>query len=320
MNSATRIQFGNTVASFPRKGLPRVRKAVLPVAGLGTRSLPATKAMPKEMLTVVDKPVVQYAVEEALAAGIEQIVFVTSRGKTAIQDHFDTAPELYRVLETRGQRDAYRAAKAAELPAGRYSFVAQPSPKGLGHAVWCARDIVGDEPFAVLLPDEIFLGKTPVLRQLLSAYELVGGNVLAVADVPRHLTGRYGILDVASDDGDMVRVRGLVEKPDPAEAPSTLSIVGRYILQPDVFDVLETQYAGPSSEVQLTDAIHDLLGHQPVHGIRFSGRRFDCGDKAQFVAANVAFALARPELREDVQALLAGADAGEVPDAMPALA
>jgi len=304
MNTATRIQFGTTVASFPRGGSRRVRKAVLPVAGLGTRSLPATKAVPKEMLTVVDKPVIQYAVEEAQASGIEDIIFVTSRGKTAIQDHFDAAPELYRTLEQRGKADALRAARAAELPAGRFSFVTQPAPLGLGHAVWCARNLIGDEPFAVLLPDEIFLSKTPVLRQLLSTYAQVGGNVLAVADVPREQTSRYGILDIASDDGDIARVRGLVEKPAPEDAPSTLSIVGRYVLQPDVFDVLETQYTGTGGEIQLTDAIHGLIDLQPVHGVRFTGRRYDCGDKSAFVAANVAFALERAELAPAVSAML----------------
>lgn len=305
--------------SFSGAPQGRVRKAVLPVAGLGTRSLPATKAIPKEMLTVVDKPVIQYAVEEALASGIEDIVFVTSRGKTALQDHFDAAPELYRSLEEKGKTAALEAARGAELEPGHFSFVTQRAPLGLGHAVWCARSIIGDEPFAVLLPDEIFLSKTPVLRQLIACYGQVGGSVIGVADVPRNQTNRYGILDVASDDGDLARVRGLVEKPQPDVAPSTLSIVGRYVLQPQVLDVLERQQTGAGGEIQLTDAINALVDSQPVHGLRYEGQRFDCGDKATFVAANLAFGLARADIAPDLSRVLSAMEPSLLPASVPAL-
>lgn len=285
-----------------------VRKAVFPVAGLGTRSLPATKAVPKEMLTVVDKPVIQYAVEEAKAAGIEEFIFVTSRGKSALEDHFDRNFELYDVLTQRGKTAELEAVREAELPVGQFSFVRQPEPLGLGHAVWCARHIVGNEPFAVLLPDEVFKADPGVLAQMVAAYGQVGGNLIAVREVAPELTAKYGILDVEHDDGRLAAVKGLVEKPKPEEAPSNLSIVGRYILQPEVFEFLDRQERGAGNEIQLTDAMARLIGRQPFHGIRFEGDRYDCGDKIGFVAANVAFALSRPELadklRESLEAVI----------------
>ena len=285
-----------------------VRKAVFPVAGLGTRSLPATKAVPKEMLTVVDKPVIQYAVEEAKAAGIEEFIFVTSRGKSALEDHFDRNFELYDVLTQRSKTAELEAVREAELPVGQFSFVRQPEPLGLGHAVWCARHIVGNEPFAVLLPDEVFKADPGVLAQMVAAYGQVGGNLIAVREVSPELTAKYGILDVEHDDGRLAAVKGLVEKPKPEEAPSNLSIVGRYILQPEVFEFLDRQERGAGNEIQLTDAMARLIGRQPFHGIRFEGDRYDCGDKIGFVAANVAFALSRPELadklRESLEAVI----------------
>lgn len=282
-----------------------VRKAVFPVAGLGTRSLPATKAVPKEMLTVVDKPVIQYAVEEAKAAGIEEFIFVTSRGKSALEDHFDRNFELYDVLTQRSKTAELEAVREAELPVGQFSFVRQPEPLGLGHAVWCARHIVGNEPFAVLLPDEVFKADPGVLAQMVAAYGQVGGNLIAVREVAPELTAKYGILDVEHDDGRLAAVKGLVEKPKPEEAPSNLSIVGRYILQPEVFEFLDRQERGAGNEIQLTDAMARLIGRQPFHGIRFEGDRYDCGDKIGFVAANVAFALSRPELADKLRESLA---------------
>ena len=281
-----------------------VRKAVFPVAGLGTRSLPATKAIPKEMLCVVDKPVIQYAVEEAAEAGIEEFVFVTSRGKSALEDHFDRNFELESSLEARGKAAELEATRAAELPVGGYAFVRQPEPLGLGHAVWCARSVIGDEPFAVLLPDEVFHGKPGVLKQMMDAYQTLGGNLLAVREVAPELTARYGILAVGGDDGTVASVTGLVEKPAPDKAPSNLSIVGRYILQPEVFAHLDRKERGAGGEIQLTDAMGKVIGKQPFHGVRFDGDRYDCGDKAGFVAANVAFALDRPAMAESLKPTL----------------
>ena len=282
-----------------------VRKAVFPVAGLGTRSLPATKAVAKEMLCVVDKPVIQYAVEEAAEAGIEEFVFVTSRGKSALEDHFDRQFELEKSLEARGKTEELEATRAAELPVGGYAFVRQPEPLGLGHAVWCARSVIGDAPFAVLLPDEVFHARPGVLKQMMQAYQTLGGNLLAVREVPPELTARYGILAVGEDDGTVAAVTGLVEKPAPDKAPSNLSIVGRYILQPDVFDHLERKDRGAGGEIQLTDAMARTIGDQPFHGVRFEGDRYDCGDKAGYVAANVAFALDRPDLAAALKPRLA---------------
>ncbi len=281
-----------------------VRKAVFPVAGRGTRSLPATKVIPKEMLTVVDKPIIQYAVEEAQAAGIEQFIFVSNRGKSIMEDHFDQHVELYWALNERHKDKELAAARSAELPEGCYSFVRQAEPLGLGHAVWCARHIVGDEPFAVLLPDEVFMSQVPVLAQMAGLYNKVGGNVLAVREVDAAHTSRYGIIRTGTDDGHVATVTGLVEKPRPEAAPSNLSIVGRYILQPEVFDYLGRGERGAGGEIQLTDAMVKLVGGQPFHAARFEGKRFDCGDKGEFVACNVAFALSREDTAATVHEML----------------
>ncbi len=273
-----------------------IRKAVLPVGGLGTRFLPATKAIPKEMLPVVDKPLIQYGVEEARAAGIEEIIFVTSRGKAAIEDHFDHHWELMASLEERGKTAELKLARSMMTTAGKISYTRQPEALGLGHAVWCARNLVGREPFAVILPDDLVLGQPGCLAQLVEAYDKVGGNLVAVQDVPREQTNLYGILDVVSDDGSLAEAKGLVEKPQPDVAPSTLSIIGRYILQPEIFDELDRQERGAGNEIQLTDAMARTIGPQPFHGLRFKGRRFDCGTKVGFLEANLAYALERDDL------------------------
>lgn len=278
----------------------KVRKAVFPVGGLGTRFLPVTKAMPKEMLPVVDKPLIQYAVEEALEAGIEEIIFVTGRGKTAIEDFFDHSFELRQVLGERGKDAELHTIDIPVLEPGRVAYTRQQDPLGLGHAVWCARGLVGDEPFAVLLADDLVMADTPCLQQMVDVFEETGGNVVAVQDVPREHTNRYGILDVGSDDGRLAEIKGLVEKPDPADAPSTLSIIGRYILLPQVFGYLGERKKGAGGEIQLTDSMAKMIGEAPFHGLRFAGTRFDCGDKAGFFEANVAFALARPELHDKI--------------------
>ena len=283
----------------------RVRKAVFPVAGLGTRFLPATKAMPKEMLTVVDKPLIQYAVEEAKAAGIEEFVFVTGRGKAALEDHFDRAFELETTLRERERKAALDELAAALPKPGEISYTRQQSPLGLGHAVWCARHLVGDEPFAVLLPDDLMMCPTPCLQQMIEAYEDKGGNVVAVVEVPREHTKRYGVLDIVEDDGRLARARGVVEKPEPAEAPSTLTIIGRYIIQPEVFGHLEKGQRGSGGEIQLTDGLASLIAAgQPFHGLRVEGRRFDCGDKLGFLEATVALGLQHPELGPGLRQVL----------------
>ena len=281
-----------------------VRKAIFPVGGLGTRFLPATKAMPKEMLPVVDKPLIQYAVEEAAAAGIEEFVFVTGRGKAAIEDHFDVSYELEKTLGERGRDDVLDAIRAIGLEPGEISYTRQMDPMGLGHAVWCARKHVGNEPVAVLLADDLIMSKAPCLGQLIDVHKKTGGNVVAVEEVPAEHTDRYGVLDIDSDDGTRASVRGLVEKPDPSEAPSRLAIIGRYVLMPEVFEHLAKFETGAGGEIQLTDAMAKMIGHIPFHGLRFEGRRFDCGDKIGFFEANLAFALERDELRDDIAGVL----------------
>lgn len=281
-----------------------IRKAVFPVAGLGTRFLPATKSMPKEMLPVVDKPLIQYALEEAKAAGIEEFILVTGRGKSAMEDHFDHAFELEATLEQRGKQDALANLSDTLFEAGQIAYVRQQQPLGLGHAVWCARHLIGDEPFAVLLPDDLVLAQTPCLAQMVEVHGSVGGNVVAVMDVPREHTKRYGILDVVADDGQVAKAKGLVEKPDPAEAPSTLSIIGRYILDPQVLRALDRKETGAGGEIQLTDAMARTITDVPFHGLRFEGTRFDCGSKEGFLEANVAYALARDDLRDAMQGIL----------------
>jgi UTP--glucose-1-phosphate uridylyltransferase len=283
----------------------RVRKAVFPVAGLGTRFLPATKAMPKEMLPIVDKPLIHYAVEEAKAAGIEEFFFVTSRGKSAIDDHFDRAIELEANLRERGKTDLLDELEARLPEPGQMAYTRQQTPLGLGHAVWCARTLVGDEPFAVLLADDLMVCDTPCLAQMVEAYDKTGGNLAAIIDVPRAHTSRYGVLDVVSDDGRLVRARGVIEKPDPVEAPSTLTIIGRYIIQPEVFAHLARAEPGTGGEIQLTDALGKLIDEgQVFHGLRFEGRRFDCGDKLGFLEATVALGLQHPELGPGLRQIL----------------
>ncbi len=282
----------------------RVHKAVFPVGGMGTRFLPATKAMPKEMLPVVDKPLIQYAVEEAAAAGVDHFIFVTGRGKNALEDHFDTAPELERLLIERQKDEALDAVRKFMPKSGQISYTRQTEPLGLGHAVWCARHLVGREPFAVVLPDDLILSKTSVLQQMADVYDKVGGNLVAAQEVPQEHTNKYGILDIESDDGVLAKASGLVEKPDPEEAPSNLSIIGRYILDPVVFKPLDRQVRGAGNEIQLTDAMAATLSVVPFHGFRFEGTRYDCGDKVGFLQANVAFALSRPDMADNVRAAL----------------
>ena len=281
-----------------------IRKAVFPVAGLGTRMLPATKAMPKEMLPVVDKPIIQYAFEEARAAGIEHFIFVTGRGKSAIEDHFDHSYELDDTLEIKG-KNAELASVTDWLPKpGELSYTRQQRPLGLGHAVWCARELVGNEPFAVMLVDDLILGGEPCLKEMVDAHARTDGNILALLEVPHDQTSRYGVIAPGEDDGRLVECRGMVEKPRPEDAPSRLAVIGRYILTPDVFDHLAQQQTGAGGEIQLTDAMAKLIGRQPFHGVRFSGRRFDCGDRLGYLEAVVAAAMARPELRAGMASIL----------------
>ena len=281
-----------------------LRKAVLPVAGLGTRFLPATKAMAKEMLPVVDKPLIQYAVEEARAAGIEQFCLITGRGKTALVEHFDVAYELEATLRQRNKLAEIEMLRQAQLPPGSIVTVRQQEPLGLGHAIWCARAFIGDDPFAILLPDDLILSDVPCTKQLADAYRETGGNVVAVVEVPWDQTNKYGILQTGADDGRLVDVLGLVEKPKPADAPSNLSIIGRYVLLPDVIQHLARMERGAGNEVQLTDGMAKMIGNTPFHGLRYEGRRFDCGDKIGFLEAQVAFALARPDMAPAVRAFL----------------
>ena len=286
---------------------PRLRTAVFPVAGLGTRFLPATKAVPKEMLTVVDKPVIQYAVDEARAAGIEHFIMVTGRGKAAIEDHFDLAYELEATLRERNKKAALEELERERPKAGAVSFTRQQEPLGLGHAVWCARELVGDEPFAVLLPDMVC--DPGCLGQMVEVYDRTGGNLIAVEECDPGETDKYGIVGVGETVGDGFRITSMVEKPKPAEAPSNLYINGRYILQPGIFDLLGNQTRGAGNEIQLTDAMLRLAETEAFYGCRYTGRTFDCGTKLGFLAANVALALKRDDLsgpfREELRKLLA---------------
>ncbi|TMJ32727.1 MAG: UTP--glucose-1-phosphate uridylyltransferase GalU [Alphaproteobacteria bacterium] len=283
----------------------RVRKAVLPVAGLGTRFLPATKAMPKEMLTVVDRPLIQYAVEECLAAGIEEFVFVTGRNKGALEDHFDHAYELEMTLANRGNKQAeLKQTEQATIRPGNAIFTRQQKPLGLGHAVWCARHWIGREPFAVLLPDELMVSTPSCTAQLVAAHEKTGGNVVAVIDVPRAQTGSYGIVAVKAEKAGLAEMTGIVEKPRPEEAPSTLAWIGRSIVMPEVFDHLDKHEKGAGGEIQLTDAMAKLIGHQPFHALRYTGGRYDCGNRLGFLEANIAVALGRADSAAETRALL----------------
>ncbi len=282
----------------------QVRKAVLPVAGLGTRFLPVTKTVPKELLPVIDTPLVQYAIDEAQEAGIEEFIFVNGRGKNAIDDYFDHAFELETLLKERGKSDEWSLLQRLNPGPGKTAFVRQQEPKGLGHAVWCAKDYVGKEPFAVILPDDLVDADQGCLSQLIEVYNRTGGNVVAVENVPREHTNRYGVLDIGTTDGALVEVKGLVEKPDPSEAPSTLSIIGRYILLPEVFGHLDRHEKGAGGEIQLTDAMAKMIGSQLFHGLEFDGTRYDCGSKLGFLEANLAMALKRPELSDDVRKMM----------------
>ena len=281
-----------------------VRKAIFPVAGQGTRFLPATKAMPKEMLPVVDKPLIQYAVEEARDAGIEEFIFVTGRAKSAIEDHFDYNYELEHLLEEQGKAEILAAIRELIPEAGKVSYTRQQKPLGLGHAVWCARYHIQNEPCAVLLADDLILAKTGCLKQMMTKYHQVGGNLVAVEDISREETDRYGILDVVDDDGTIAKAKGLVEKPNPADAPSTLSIIGRYILQPEIMMYLNRQEKGAGGEIQLTDAMARSIGEIPFHGQRFEGTRYDCGNQLGFLEANIAFSLDRGNMRDGVKKIL----------------
>jgi UTP--glucose-1-phosphate uridylyltransferase len=283
---------------MPHKPL---RKAVFPVAGLGTRFLPATKATPKEMLPVVDRPLIQYAVDEAIEAGIEQMIFVTGRNKSAIEDHFDIAFELETTMKERGK--SLEVLSHTRLKPGAVAYVRQQEPLGLGHAVWCARDIVGDEPFAIFLADELMIGKPGCMKAMVEAYNQVGGNIVCGLEVPDSETDKYGIIDPGVRDGALVEVKGLVEKPKQGTAPSNIMIPGRYILQPEVMRILETQEKGAGGEIQLTDAMAQMIGTQPFHAFTFDGKRYDCGDKAGYIHANMALALEHPEIADKVRVI-----------------
>jgi len=282
----------------PRKP---IRKAVFPVAGLGTRFLPATKAIPKELLPIVDRPLIQYAIDEAREAGIEQMIFVTGRGKTALVDQFDIAYELEATMRERGKD--LSALDATRFTPGNLVTVRQQEPLGLGHAIWCARAIVGDEPFAILLPDELMWGQPGCLRQMVDAYEEVGGNLVSVLEVPHEEVYQYGVITPGAEKGNLTEVRGLVEKPRVEDAPSNKIVSGRYILQPEVMRTLETQGKGAGGEIQLTDAMARMIGTQPFHAVTFAGQRFDCGSKLGFVEATLALALAREDMGAEVRAM-----------------
>lgn len=282
----------------------KIRKVVFPVAGLGTRFLPATKALPKEMLPVVDKPIIHYAFEEAKESGIEQFIFVTGRNKSAIDNHFDHAYELQSVLEEKNKKNELDLVSGWMPEPGQVFFTRQREALGLGHAVWCARHLIGDEPFAVILPDDMILAPTPCLRQMMDAHAKVGGNLVATMEVPAEQTRQYGIIDAAGESGALVKARGVVEKPLPEVAPSRMAIIGRYILQPEIFDVLERWERGAGGEIQLTDAINAMAKKTPTHGLRFEGKRYDCGHRLGFIEANIAFALARDDMHDRVQNML----------------
>ena len=278
-----------------------IRKAVFPVAGLGTRFLPATKAIPKEMLPIVDSPLIQYAVNEAREAGIEQMIFVTGRGKSAIEDHFDIAYELEKTMSERGKD--LSVLEPTRLGPGNCAYVRQQEPLGLGHAIWCARDIVGDEPFAIFLPDEFMHGSPGCMAQMVGAYHRLGGNIISVLEVPNDKVSSYGVIAPGNSDGAVTEVLGLVEKPKAEEAPSNLILSGRYILQPEVMQVLAGQAKGAGGEIQLTDAMAQMIGQQPFHAVTFDGKRYDCGSKVGYIEANLAVALERPDMADEIRAI-----------------
>jgi UTP--glucose-1-phosphate uridylyltransferase len=283
----------------------RVRKAVLPVAGLGTRVLPGAKTTPKNLLNVVDRPILSYVVEEARAAGIEHFVFIVGRGQGAIEDYFDANPEIEGALEAKGKADILAEVRRDLMQPGQMSFIRQMAPLGLGHAVWCAREVIGDEPFAVMLPDMLMAAEPPALAQAVEAYGKVGGNVVVVEPAPRGETHKYGIVALDKPDGRLNRMTGMVEKPPLGTEPSNLFISGRYILQPEIFHILETQPRGAGGEIQLTDAMATLMTRQDFHALEYEGTTYDCGDKIGLLRANVAFALRRPELADEARAAIA---------------
>jgi UTP--glucose-1-phosphate uridylyltransferase len=281
--------------------MQKVTKAIFPVAGLGTRFLPATKSVPKEIMTLVDRPLIQYAIDEARAAGITEFIFVTSRGKGALEDYFDHAPQLEAQLEAKGKTQLLETLQNTNMESGAVAYVRQHKAMGLGHAVWCARRLVGNEPVAVLLPDDVIAAEKPCLQQMVEAYAETGGNMVAAMEVPPEKTSAYGVLDVAEDHGNMVSVKGMVEKPAAGTAPSNLAVIGRYILSPQVLENLHQTQAGAGGEIQLTDAIaHEIGASNNVYGYRFRGQRFDCGSKAGFLQATVSFGLARDDLKEEL--------------------
>ena len=283
----------------------KVTKAIFPVAGLGTRFLPATKSVPKEIMTLVDRPLIQYAIDEARAAGIKEFIFVTSRGKSALEDYFDHAPELESSLRKSGKDDLLQVLKSTNMESGAIAYIRQHKPMGLGHAVGCARRLIGDEPFAVILPDDVIAAETPCLQQMVEAYTETGGSMVAAMEVPREKASAYGVLEIESQEKEVVRLKGMVEKPAPEDAPSNLAVIGRYILTPDVLDSLHRAKSGVAGEIQLTDAIaHELTEGRDVFGYRFNGQRFDCGSKAGFLQATVSFALAREDLQDEFAAYL----------------
>ena len=281
-----------------------VRKAVFPVAGLGTRFLPATKVMPKEMLPINDRPLIQHVFEEAREAGIEEFIFVTGRYKEMLEEHFDFQPELEATLEARGRKDMLEKVRSSEMPAGSLFLTRQPKPLGLGHAIWCAKKLIENEPFAILLPDVLIQHSTGCLKQMMDTYNEHGGNVIAVENVPRDQTDKYGIVDIGSGKGKVLPVKALVEKPKPSEAPSTLSVVGRYILQPEVFDHLGEFETGAGGEIQLTDAMAKLIGKQPFHTLSFEGKSYDCGSRLGFIEANIAFSMKDKGIGADVEKII----------------
>ena len=281
-----------------------IRKVVIPVAGLGTRVLPATKSIPKELLTVVDRPLIDYVVDEARDAGIEQVILVTGRGKGAIEDYFDHAFELEETLKAKSKTAILEEVEKTIPKAGAVSYTRQQAPLGLGHAVWCARELVGDEPFAVSLPDEIVSHRPGFLRQMVDAYEAVGGNLVAVEEVPHQETSKYGVIAPKAREGNRIEMSGMVEKPSPADAPSNFRIIGRYILQPDIFTLLETQGAGAGGEIQLTDSMNRLNDQQTFHAVICDGGIYDCGSKLGFLKANAALGAANPEFGDEFKAYL----------------
>lgn len=285
--------------------IKKITKAVFPVAGLGTRFLPATKSIPKEILTLVDRPLIQYAIDEARAAGIKEFIFVTSRGKSALEDYFDQAPELESELRRKGKTDMLEILKDTNMDSGAIAYVRQNRPLGLGHAVWCARRLIGNEPFAVLLPDDVIAAERPCLQQMVEAYTETGGCMVAAMEVAPQRTGSYGIVSIAEDKGALVRASGLVEKPLPEDAPSNLAVIGRYILTPKVLTNLNRMKQGAGGEIQLTDAIaEEADSKEGVHALRFRGQRYDCGSKIGFLQATVAFGLSRPDLGGEFEAFL----------------